>query len=1288
MEKKNINIGVVRICTILLLTVFTIGRKYGEEQKATELINNLKQQPCACCLNFENVDASAGEIDEAKRQLEEHKKILEDEKVNLANEKRVLEGRKDLLQNQIDNLQYEKGQLQGQLETAKTRLEEEIKAKENNKNQFQNEKDYLQGQINNLRKGNNEDAGAEKVAKVLNEKFDNYIKDLNETKKFNMQIQSEKQKISEENAKLEKTLNESKEKLKEKDKEIEDTKKQIEELKNTKEKIENDLKIKNNEIESCKKSNSELTEHKTKLENDLKKLEEEYKKNYESTVVKNDEVVGKNTEEIKKINGLLATWKDENVKITKEIKDKTQEIKELNNKIKENNSRINELNEEKEKLNSDYNNLNIAHENLKQNHKEIEQKKKELEDSFNVCMGQMEYLTTQTNTLNDILKNTKTNVNMEEYASLYNSINAQKRTNISILLNRDVESFPEKQYTFYIPFKFKDYGQCSLKKTISDIFTKNPGIYTTNLSLYDILRSFFEIKAFEKFKELKIIKVTNLKEIYFDVSFPYEGDKIKIEGKGINVEENRTKAIELPKIVTSPKTQGNANFNRRNEKKEFTNYDKVADGTAYEKCMNRFFLDYSNLIELVGIDEYLNKRGEGKIEDKKDKVEEKEDLFLLELDFKDPECIALLESVGKGNYGVVKKGLTFENGKLVTKAIKITCSNDLFENSKEDNILKEIRAGKIVNEIGVGNKIAFVQDYMKIKEFKKRYDYKKEGEKIFPLEKETEDGDLTNAVYTTFLNDNLKTLPSGKTNVKANFENNVFNMNGKIGEYLYIMFMDIVNGKDLFLKEKKEELDINKLGDMLFDVLKNLYVCGVALKDIKPKNIMWDEQNKNFSIIDVQTLGMKGSDLTDCCGTPELWPFFKTLNLNLNIKDEIKDDDKKEDLYDRFCYSIDDNFVDIYAACMTMYFAKFNTYTAAGLLTLLLKWLVLDEENKDKKGWETVSLNDKIEFLKKYNDNYKKYINFVNRKENKEPISKKSENIGKKKSKNNKNKKNFNSNINKINIKEDECSDIIKFFFENIDDKNLNKEQKNVLANLLKKVITTENGSNIFYLLNEIKDELSKDMKINGNENKNKNININGNEYPQIIKFYEDCVKEDFDNFAKLSDKNCKYTDVIKYVLCYGSCLNYNVENKEMNVDGILGQLKLKENIKIEDKEFFNDSNNAIKNVIDNLQSGFNQKFIIELLGILPLEEYNEILEHDVNKGSVDYYFKRKIDSLKEEKKEKKDKIEKQKKVFYLLRYLEINKLFHIPKNILKINSLIDKNTNNKLVGKKNIDKK
>ena len=1279
MEKKNINIGVVRICTILLLTVFTIGRKYGEEQNAEKLINDLKQQTCACCLNFEEGDALAQAIDVVKQGLEGEiqKKNEEIQKKNEEIQKKneeILKKNEEILKKNEDNNQLR------------------------NKNEnLQNDKYNLQTQIGDLKNEIGKKVWAGKIAENVQEplnKLDNrlneYNNKLNEYNNLNQKLKQEIEKISTEKEQFKKDLDNISIELKKKEGELKTANQNIEVIKKEKEEIILKLSIANNEIKGYNDKNINLTTDKQQLEEKIKEFEDEKKKNeenYNSIRSNYENVVEKNTQQINEINNLLITWNNNNEKLNLDINNKKEKINELNKEIEKNKFNIGNLNKEIEELNTKYNNLNRAHEKLEQSYKKIEQEKRDLEDTLKACEGQVKYLTEQTSTLNDILKNTKTNVNMEEYASLYNSINAQKRTNISILLNRDVETFPQKQYTFYIPFKFKDYGQCAIKKTISDIFTKNPGIYTTNLSLYDILRSFFEIKAFEKFKELKIIKVTNLKEIYFDVSFPYEGDKIKIEGKGMNVEENRTKAIELPKIVTSPKTQGNANFNRRNEIKEFTNYDKVADGTAYEKCMNRFFLDYSNLIELVGIDEYLNKRGDGKIEDEKNKIEEKEDLFLLELDFKDPECIALLESVGKGNYGVVKKGLTFENGKLVTKAIKFTCSNSDFENSKEENILKEIRAGKIVNEIGVGNKIAFVQDYMKIKNFKKRYDYKKEEEKkieIVPLKEETEDGNLTNAVYTTFLNDNLETLPKEKKNVSEDFKNNVFSKKGKIGDNLYIMFLDLVNGNDLFLKEKKEELDINKLGDMLFDVLKNLYVCGVALKDIKPKNIMWDDQKKEFSIIDVQTLGMKGSNLADCCGTPELWPFFKTLNLNLNIKDEIKDEDKKEDLYDRFCYSIDDNFVDIYAACMTMYFAKFSTYTAAGLLTLLLKWLVLDKENKDKKGWETFSLNDKIEFLKKYNDNYKKYINFVNRKENKEPINKNLEDSCRKKQKKIKNKK----NVNKINTKEDECSDIIKFFFENIDDKNLNKEQKNVLADLLKKVITTENGSNIFYLLNEIKDELSKDMKINGNENENKNININGNEYPQIIKFYEDCVKEDFDNFAKLSDKNCKYADVIKYVLCYGSCLNYNGEKDKMEVNTILEQLKLKENLEINDEAFFNDTDKVIKDVIDNLQSGFNQKFIIELLGILPLEEYNEILEHDVNKGSVDYYFKRKIDSLKEEEKEKKDKIEKQKKVFYLLRYLEINKLFHIPKNILKINSLIDKNTNNKLVGKKNIDKK
>ena len=671
MEKKNINIWVVRTCTILLLTVFTIGRKYGEEQKAEKLINDLKQQPCACCLNFNAVSEVAKVIDDTKRQLGEEKEQLQNDNNQLRQDK--------------EELRVQKGYLEGQLEVTKRQVEvQEGKLRE----EIQ-DKEVLKNEINNLKSGNNKNAGAVQVAEVVNGKLNQYIEDLNKNKDLNMQLQSENKKISEEKTNLEKELYEYKQNLHEKDKEIKDTIKQIEDLKKTKEEIENELKIKNEEIEKYKNENGQLFEEKKKLDNGLKELEEEYKKNYKSTVDNNDKIVGENTETVKKnteainnIKNLLVTWKDENDKIKEGIKDKTQEIKELNNKIKENNSKIEELNKEKNELNDKYNELDIAHEDLKQNYRKIKQEKKELEDTLNVCKGQMEYLTTQTNTLNDILKNTKTNVNMEEYASLYNSINAQKRKNINTLLNRDVESFPEKPYTFYIPFKFKDfkyYGKSSLKKTISDVFTESPGVYGTELSLYYILRSFFEIQAFKKFKEWKIIKVTNLKEIYLDASYTYDNDLIKIKKEGKTVEETRKNAIELPKIVTSPKTQGSGFYYRRN-KNEVTNYNDIAGGTAYKTYMNKFFLDYSNLIELVGIDEYLNKKGEGKIEykkdkvedkkdkiedkkedkieDKKDKVEEKEDLFLLELDFKDPECIALLEFVGKGNYGVVKKGLT------------------------------------------------------------------------------------------------------------------------------------------------------------------------------------------------------------------------------------------------------------------------------------------------------------------------------------------------------------------------------------------------------------------------------------------------------------------------------------------------------------------------------------------------------------------------------------------------------------------------------------------------------
>ena len=1002
MEKKNINIGVVRICTILLLTVFTIGRKYGEEQKnATALITDLKQQPCACCLNFDNVSEVAKEIDDEKTELKTAKTSLEKENGKLLSEK--------------NHLLVDKNQL------------------EIDKNQLQNEKEILVVEKN-------------KVSNLFGEQ--------------------------------------------------------------------------NNKLAKLNKDFDSLKVNYTKINNENKK---------------NKEILG----------------------------------------------------------------------NCQQNFKRVYKER---------------------NDLKEILKNTKTNVNTEEYVKFYNSISAEKKAKIYSLLHGD--ALEEKIYTFYIPFKFKDCGDCFKREKMPGLFNHNVGFYDTNISLQDILKSIFIRYGMEQINKEKIIDVKILKEIYFYVKFLYGKDEmsnkdivniiLNKEGKPVSKAEKLKDDIIVPVNCFYPTSE--EYVNKKNKKQNiFSNYSYIAAGVCYKNFKDKILLNYSDLIELVEIDEYWRR---------KENFDDDNALFLLELDFKDPECIALLESVGKGNYGVVKKGLTFENGKLVTKAIKFTCSNNLFQNSSDENILKEIRAGKIVNEIGVGNKIAFVQDYMKIKNFKKRYDYKKEEEKkieIVPLKEETEDGNLTNAVYTTFLNDNLETLPKEKKNVSEDFKNNVFSKNGKIGDNLYIMFLDLVNGNDLFLNEEKEKIDINSLGKMLFDVLNSLGVNGVALKDIKPKNIMWDKQNKEFSIIDVQTLEKVGRDLTDSCGTPELWPFFKTLNLDLNSKNEIIDKDKKDNLYDRFRYSIDDNFVDIYAACMTMYFAKFSTYTAAGLLTLLLKWIILDKEKK-------TNIEEKIMFLKNYAKNYTSYITNTKNKGKIEDL--------------------------------DADKKLIKSFFEEIDDKNLNDDQKNNLANLLKQVITTKNESNIFYLLNEINENIV---------NKYENNDSLKDDFENIINFYKERVKNDFVNFAKLSNENCNYADVIKYVLCYGSCLNYNGGKEEMKVDGILGQLKLKDKIESEDKEFFDiNSNKPIEDVIEKLNNGFNQKFIIDLLKILPLNEYDDILKLGVSRNSVDYYFDKKKKLLKN--KINDNDIEKQKNVFYLLRYLEINKLFHIPKNLLKINSLINEN--------------
>ena len=1229
MEKKNINIGVVKTCTILLLTVFTIGRKYGQDPNAKNLINDLKQQNCTCCLNFDELSALAQEIDRVKNRLEDKNKQLEKNKEELKDEKRKL-------QSNNEHLQLQKGQLEGE----KKEIERQNIQLKGEKDQMKIKLEEKDKQIKDLQEQNDKNVGAENVAQEVNEKLNNYIENLDKTNDLNMRLQSENQKISEKNENLEKMLNESKEKLQEKNKELEKTKKEIEDLTKEKTNIEDALKTKNNQIESYEKKTIELNKKITQLGNDLNKLEVAYKGKYEEIVLNNKKSVEKNTksveqnsEEIKNIHASLKTWKDENAKIIKVINDKIQEIEKLNNQIKDNNSKIKELDKEKNELNNKYNDLNIVYEKLIQRYEEINNEKQSLKSELETYLGLLTQANKEKNSLAEMLKTTKINVNIEEYVKFYSSFFAEKKTKIDKLLYQDAKYLKEKKYTFYIPFKFKDCNPSFKEKDIIDLFNRVAGHYNDDPSLEGIFKSLFDRCGLEKFNEEKIINVKILKEIYLYAKLPYDenGDL------DIDKEELKKRNIVVPDIwlySTQQKNQGKKKRKNRIENKILTSYDEIVKGDAYDKMKKKLRLNYAELIELVEIDEYLKK---------KNGFKNNNDLFLLELDFKDPECIVLLEVVGKGNYGVVKKGLTIENGEWVTKAIKFTCYNEKFENSEEENILKEIRAGKIINEIGVGNKIAFVKDYMKIKDFIKR-SYEENGE-IVSLKEEEEKGDLENAVYTTFLNEKLETLPRGKKNVRENFENNVFNREGKIGKNLYIMFMDLVSGSDLFLNKEKNNLDINILGKMLFDVLISLYICGVALKDIKPKNIIWNELKNEFSIIDVQTLGKVGSALIDSCGTPELWPFFKTLNLNLESKNEIKENEIKNKLYDIFCNSIDDNFVDIYAACMTMYFAKFNTYTAAGLLTLLLKWIILEKEKNKNSGKNNLNIKGKIDFLKNYTKNYTSYIaDIKNKEKNKEEIK----------------------NLTKE-------QKLIKDFFEEIDDKNLNKDQKEDLANLLKQVITLGNESNIFYLLEKIKNFVNKYEE---------KYHLNG-DIQDIITFYKNCVKEDFVNFAKLYNGNCNYADVIKYVLCYGSCLNYNGENKKgMNVDDILTQLKLKENIEINDEAFFNGTENAIKNVIANLRSGFNQKFIIDLLTILPLEKYNEILEHDVNKDSVSYYFKSEIDSLEKNKKNEIEKIKKQKKVFYLLRFLEINKLFHIPKNILKINSLINKNTNNKLVGK------
>ena len=186
-------------------------------------------------------------------------------------------------------------------------------------------------------------------------------------------------------------------------------------------------------------------------------------------------------------------------------------------------------------------------------------------------------------------------------------------------------------------------------------------------------------------------------------------------------------------------------------------------------------------------------------------------------------------------------------------------------------------------------------------------------------------------------------------------------------------------------------------------------------------------------------------------------------------------------------------------------------------------------------------------------------------------------------------------------------------------------------------------------------------------------MKLEGNEYNQILDFYKGCVGKDFKNFAELSKEKCRYDDFIKYILCFGSCLNYNKDQDISNTDDFLKSIKLKERFKENEEKFFE---NNIEETIKNLVSGFNQKFINDLLKIFPLDKYYEITKSCINdKQMLEYSLKKSFqDLIKNE-----DDLNKRMKAFYLLHLLEKQNALHVPRNFVKSFSLIKDKKDNKI---------
>jgi len=667
-------------------------------------------------------------------------------------------------------------------------------------------------------------------------------------------------------------------------------------------------------------------------------------------------------------------------------------------------------------------------------------------------------------------------------------------------------------------------------------------------------------------------------------------------------------------------------------------------------------------------------------------------IYYLKLDLDNPDCIALLEHVGKGNYGVVKKGLIKTNYGYEPVAIKFTCINWKYENAKKENIENEILAGAVLKLTGITDVASvekFITIYNLIKHPEKIDDKKMMtvnlGDEIWKIKEDYRERSSwgLNDAMDEFLNEENDRLPEDKKNVKEAFENNVFNKNRLSEDYdsLYIMFMKYVNGEDLFYDNKEVNLDY--LGKKLFYFLCKGEQYNISFNDIKPKNIMKGEKSSEFTLIDLQTLSKKNSDLSDTLGTPEYWPFFKTLNFRF-YEFFLNDFTGIERLYND---SINSNFVDIYAACMTMYFTKFHTFTAAGLLTLLLKWMVLENENNGKDGWEKVPLEDKINFLKNYDKNYSNYIFWKNYEK---------------------------GHLNYISLKNKETKSKNKtvFFFENIDDRNLNKDQKRILKNYLLKVLTIKNNG-IF--ISDVDDFFKKFCQYDPCDDGGKKISVNKDELKKILFFFKERVFTDFKNFKLLED--CSYKDIIKYVLCFGSFLDYNnVRNKNMlspqndinnnkneiieniynidndeneeninddfNLDLYLNKLELKEDIKDKGTDFFKPKqdfnyNKDIDEIVNILKNSFDQTFMKKLLEILDYEIWNKLKVLSVKKEIIEYHLFQYFN--KNQKIFNKKYKEKMLKVFYLMKVLDKKNLLIFPCDIKKLLMFVKDNKNKNL---------